>query len=323
MLSMLALALVAMCTFAGAAFAEEGNNGGGEPGGGNHQPITLCHHTGSASNPYVVISPDDDAVFKQGHDGHDDIIPAFTWVDDNGVTQNYGGKNLGTLAQWPWTTGAAVLANGCNVPPEPPDLCPNLEGWQQSIPEGLVLVNGQCVTPPPDVCPNIEGAQSAPPTGTIIDAAGNCVAPPPPPPPADVCPNIEGAQSAVPTGLVKDAAGNCVPTVVAGVVTPPTETAGSSGTPEGTTPGTETAGAGGTPTETAGETATPTTTAATTAGTGELPFTGADERLPGMLGALLLLAGLAMHAWAVRRERVSTALAGTSETCEGAADDMH
>lgn len=63
------------------------------------EPVTLCHATGSASNPYVQITVDDDAVLKQGHDGHDgDIIPPFT---------GYAGKN------WD-ASGQAIWNNGCN-----------------------------------------------------------------------------------------------------------------------------------------------------------------------------------------------------------------
>jgi Tol biopolymer transport system component len=42
----------------------------------NNQKITLCHATGSATNPYVEITVDDNAT-KDGHGDHkDDIIPA-------------------------------------------------------------------------------------------------------------------------------------------------------------------------------------------------------------------------------------------------------
>jgi hypothetical protein len=41
-----------------------------------HFPITICHATGSASNPYVTITVDDQAALN-GHIHHqDDIIPA-------------------------------------------------------------------------------------------------------------------------------------------------------------------------------------------------------------------------------------------------------
>jgi hypothetical protein len=37
---------------------------------------------------------------------------------------------------------------------------------------------GNCVTPPTDVCPNIEGVQTSVPNGMVKDSAGNCVTPP-------------------------------------------------------------------------------------------------------------------------------------------------
>jgi uncharacterized repeat protein (TIGR01451 family) len=65
---------------------------------------------------------------------------------------------------------------------------------------------GPCVTEP-DVCPNIEGNQHEIPDGMVKDEQGNCVTPPP----DDVCPNIEGNQHEIPDGMVKDEHGNCVP----------------------------------------------------------------------------------------------------------------
>jgi uncharacterized repeat protein (TIGR01451 family) len=62
--------------------------------------------------------------------------------------------------------------------------------------------------PPTDVCPNIEGNQAEIPNGMVEDEKGNCVTPPPPP--TDVCPNIEGNQAEIPAGMVKDEGGNCV-----------------------------------------------------------------------------------------------------------------
>ncbi len=52
---------------------------------------------------------------------------------------------------------------------EPVDVCPNLEGDQESVPEGFVIDDGECspIIPPPmtDVCSNIEGSQSVLPEG--------------------------------------------------------------------------------------------------------------------------------------------------------------
>jgi major membrane immunogen (membrane-anchored lipoprotein) len=44
--------------------------------GGNLDKVTICHKTGSAKNPYVMIRISNDAV-KDGHAAHEgDIIPA-------------------------------------------------------------------------------------------------------------------------------------------------------------------------------------------------------------------------------------------------------
>jgi hypothetical protein len=100
--------------------------------------------------------------------------------------------------------------SGNCVPIPPPDVCPNLDGIQESLPEGMILdEDGNCVPPPPppDVCPNIEGLQIALPQGMVFDESGNCV----PPPPPDVCPNLDGTQESLPAGMVFDESGNCVP----------------------------------------------------------------------------------------------------------------
>lgn len=55
--------------------ANVANNGCHEDNGNGHQPITICHATGSATNPYVEITIDENGL--NGHGGHpDDIIPA-------------------------------------------------------------------------------------------------------------------------------------------------------------------------------------------------------------------------------------------------------
>ena len=78
--------------------------------------ITICHRTGSASNPYIMISPDVEGVIN-GHLDHEqtgnglggDIIPNFTY---KGVSYS---KNL-SANFGDGIDGAAVLANGCKVP---------------------------------------------------------------------------------------------------------------------------------------------------------------------------------------------------------------
>ena len=76
--------------------------------------VTICHRTGSASNPYVQISPSAAGVYN-GHLAHEqvgnglggDIIPPFEWQG-----QTYS-KNWNAA-------GRAIWNNGCNVPVTPP-----------------------------------------------------------------------------------------------------------------------------------------------------------------------------------------------------------
>lgn len=82
----------------------------------------------------------------------------------------------------------------------------NREDTRQEV--RIVTQYEECEGPPVDVCPNIEGNQAVIPEGLVLDDEGNCVEPEEPP--VDVCPNIEGNQSEVPEGLIVDQAGNCV-----------------------------------------------------------------------------------------------------------------
>lgn len=96
------------------------------PNAGFH--VTICHRTGSASNPYVIISPNVEGVVN-GHLDHEqtgnglggDIIPQFTY---EGVTYS---KNLdAAFAQG--VTGEQLLARGCNLPEGPPTPTPTPPG---------------------------------------------------------------------------------------------------------------------------------------------------------------------------------------------------
>ena len=89
----------------------------------------------------------------------------------------------------------------------PVDVCPNLDGFQVSVPEGYHMAGGVCKESPPpvDQCPNIEGMQASVPSGKMKDDSGNCVDAPP----EDLCDNIEGIQEVVPSGYMKSG-GDCV-----------------------------------------------------------------------------------------------------------------
>jgi hypothetical protein len=108
--------------------------------------VTICHATGSATNPYVMVTISENAVAAhRAHQGREDIIPATV---------------------------------GCVPPPPvPTDVCPNIAGDQPTVPAGMVIdPDGNCVTAPPiDVCPNILGDQPTVPEGYEIDLLGNCV----------------------------------------------------------------------------------------------------------------------------------------------------
>lgn len=80
------------------------------------------------------------------------------------------------------------------------DVCLNLPGLQQSVPDGYVGDSGTCQLI--DRCPNLVGLQSDLPTGLEYDGAGNCV-------PIDVCANITGLQAEVPIGYELTGARTC------------------------------------------------------------------------------------------------------------------
>lgn len=83
------------------------------------------------------------------------------------------------------------------------DVCSNLDGVQESIPDGYESdENHECVLSPVDVCTNLDGLQEVLPVGYSFDEESDCQ--------PDICANIDGLQTAVPDGLEIDGLGNCV-----------------------------------------------------------------------------------------------------------------
>jgi|GEM_PF-2019749 len=89
----------------GAALADQ-HNGNSNAG----DSVTICHATGSSTNPYVRISPNANGVVN-GHENHQDgadIIPPFDY-NDHGTIKHFPGQN------WD-ANGQAIFNNGCKVP---------------------------------------------------------------------------------------------------------------------------------------------------------------------------------------------------------------
>ena len=88
--------------------------------------VTFCHVAGRAEDPAntVTLTLPSNAVFGQGGHFNEDGTPQAGHEQDH----------LGA----------------CETPPTPTDVCPNIDGNQAEIPEGLVKdEQGNCVTPPP------------------------------------------------------------------------------------------------------------------------------------------------------------------------------
>jgi hypothetical protein len=85
-----------------AAFASAGNSAPKVQKDADH--VTICHATGSASNPFVQISPSASGVFNghlgQSHQDGRDIIPPFEYKGQT-YSQNWD------------ATGQAIFKNGC------------------------------------------------------------------------------------------------------------------------------------------------------------------------------------------------------------------
>ena len=60
------------------------------------EKVQICHATGSSSNPYVSEEPaiGNNGDLQGGHLNHErDIIPPYEYIDVNGVTQLFPGRN--------------------------------------------------------------------------------------------------------------------------------------------------------------------------------------------------------------------------------------
>jgi hypothetical protein len=100
-----------------------------------HNKVTICHATGSKTNPYVVITPDASGVIDghYPHQDHRDIIPAFDYVGKDKVVHHFAGQN--------WTAeGQAIFNNGCKVPK------PGQTTGSSAAPTTTVITTGPAIT---------------------------------------------------------------------------------------------------------------------------------------------------------------------------------
>jgi signal transduction histidine kinase len=124
---------------------------------------------------------------------------------------------FGVIGIWSWGTLVFAGSSGSTIKAwvGPPDVCLNVSGHQNEVPEGMFVDgDGNCYTPPPtpvDMCENISGTQETIPEGYYRNAANNCLPQPTPPtPPNDVCPNLPGLQAEVPDGYENAENGFCI-----------------------------------------------------------------------------------------------------------------
>lgn len=170
---LLVLVLIGWFTFKAHASVQEG-----------FQPITLCHATGSKSNPYVQITVDNQGAID-GHEKHkDDIIPPN---DDGAPAKN-------------WTTqGQAIWENDCKDPKPTPT--PTAKPTATPTPK-ICNSDHPCVTPTPKDCDKRDKDDCEPtptPTPKICYGQDGEIQVPIPCPTATPTPSEEPTPSATPS----------------------------------------------------------------------------------------------------------------------------
>ena len=200
--------------------------------------VTICHATGSATNPYVVITVSENAL-KNGHDDtHGDLNPVNAalcttstpppcptdmnpFVDGlqcvppetcpSGPMQGQippgGDLNACTTSNPPCPTDMNPYVDGLQC--VPPEVCPS-GPMQGQVPPGGNMALCNPTTPPPcpsDMNPFVDGLQCVPPetcpSGPMqgqVPPGGNMALcnPSNPPCPTDMNPNVDGLQCVPP-----------------------------------------------------------------------------------------------------------------------------
>jgi len=122
--------------------------------------VTICHATGSSTNPYVRISPDAEGVINGhlGHQGGRDIVPPFTF---NGQTYSEN-----------WPSGQTIFNNGCAVSAPPPASSSANAAPAAQAPTQTTPPPPPAPTAPPAAPTTPPAAPAAPPPATTPSSSG-------------------------------------------------------------------------------------------------------------------------------------------------------
>ena len=159
---------------------------------------------------------------------------------DEGWTPNDAGDGCDPVTSTTTTTTTSTTTTS-----PPVDVCPNIDGVQETVPDGYLVNNdGNCyipetstttttttttTSPPVDMCLNIDGVQETVPDGYLVNNDGFCYIPETSTTttttttsstttdPVDVCPNIDGDQATIPDGYFLADNGDCVQDETLGV----------------------------------------------------------------------------------------------------------
>jgi RTX calcium-binding nonapeptide repeat (4 copies) len=121
-----------------------------EPPSGPVKKVTICHATGSQSNPYVEITvPGFQFVYGVGHGGHTyDIWPSFQYKLKDG-----------TIVTVPAHGDQSILKDGCEVPGHTPEPCPTVTVTVTASPSAPAKTK-------PTQCPTVTATATATETTT-------------------------------------------------------------------------------------------------------------------------------------------------------------
>jgi hypothetical protein len=179
--------------------------------------VMICHRTASTQNPYVLMTIDQSAVIRRGHDGHKGgVFPARPWGDIIPPFGTFPGMN--------WPAGAPLLNNQCDIGGaveiaaglETPTATPSESGSSSptsssSASPSASETSAPSASPSSSVIPTSSAVATTTPTATPIPSPTKTQAP------ADTTPVVvapEGPTTIETTGLIPKGS------EVIGVITP-------------------------------------------------------------------------------------------------------